>query len=101
MKSCGQGSGVAPTPSHDALYANPAPNCCHASGTVITGDSFIADVRPISQDDPVSGFIEVFKYAVKFPTRSLPTPCTPGKLCAENDSSPVLDAFGVSRCPTN
>ena len=32
----------------------------------ITGDSFIVDVRPISEDDPVSGFIEVFKYAVKF-----------------------------------
>jgi hypothetical protein len=32
----------------------------------ITGDSFIVDVRAISQDDPVSGFMEVFKYAVKF-----------------------------------
>jgi hypothetical protein len=32
----------------------------------ITGDSFIVDVRPIDQEDPVSGFIEVFKYAVKF-----------------------------------
>ena len=32
----------------------------------ITGDSHVVDVRPISQDDPVSGFIEVFKYAVKF-----------------------------------
>ena len=32
----------------------------------ITGDSFIVDVRPVDQDDPVSGFIEVFKYAVKF-----------------------------------
>jgi len=32
----------------------------------ITGDSHIVDVRPISQADPVSGFIEVFKYAVKF-----------------------------------
>lgn len=32
----------------------------------ITGDSFIVDVRPISPEDPVSGFIEVFKYAVKF-----------------------------------
>ena len=32
----------------------------------ITGDSFIVDVRPISQKDPASGFIEVFKYAVKF-----------------------------------
>jgi hypothetical protein len=32
----------------------------------ITGDSFVVDVRPISQADPVSGFLEVFKYAVKF-----------------------------------
>ena len=32
----------------------------------LTGDSFIVDVRPISSDDPASGFIEVFKYAVKF-----------------------------------
>lgn len=32
----------------------------------ITGDSYIVDVRPISQDDPASGFVEVFKYAVKF-----------------------------------
>ncbi len=31
----------------------------------VTGDSYIVDVRPISQD-PVSGFLEVFKYAVKF-----------------------------------
>ena len=32
----------------------------------ITGDSHVVDVRPISQADPASGFIEVFKYAVKF-----------------------------------
>jgi hypothetical protein len=32
----------------------------------ITGDSFIVDVRPIDQADPVTGFLEVFKYAVKF-----------------------------------
>jgi len=36
----------------------------------ITGDSFIVDVRPISQEDPASGFIEVFKYAVKFSNQS-------------------------------
>lgn len=30
----------------------------------ITGDSFMCDVRPI--EDPVGGFCEVFKYAVKF-----------------------------------
>jgi len=32
----------------------------------ITGDSFEADIRPINPIDPVSGFSEVFKYAVKF-----------------------------------
>ena len=32
----------------------------------LTGDSHVVDVRPISQADPASGFIEVFKYAVKF-----------------------------------
>ena len=36
----------------------------------ITGDSHIVDVRPISQEDPASGFIEVFKYAVKFSEQS-------------------------------
>jgi hypothetical protein len=36
----------------------------------ITGDSFIVDVRPINQEDPASGFIEVFKYAVKFSEQS-------------------------------
>ena len=32
----------------------------------VTGDSYIVDVRPIDQTDPVAGFLEVFKYAVKF-----------------------------------
>lgn len=32
----------------------------------LTGDSYIVDVRPISQEDPASGFLEVFKYALKF-----------------------------------
>lgn len=31
----------------------------------LTGDSFIVDVRPIAED-VASGFVEVFKYAVKF-----------------------------------
>lgn len=31
----------------------------------VTGDSFIVDIRPI-QGDPAEGFIEVFKYALKF-----------------------------------
>lgn len=32
----------------------------------ITGDSFVVDVRPIDMEDPISGFLEVFKYALKF-----------------------------------
>jgi hypothetical protein len=36
----------------------------------ITGDSHMVDIRPIDLDDPVSGFIEVFKYAVKFSDQS-------------------------------
>jgi len=32
----------------------------------LTGDSFIVDVRPIDMADPVGGFCEVFKYALKF-----------------------------------
>ena len=35
-----------------------------AEWETITGDSFMCDVRPIA--DPVAGFCEVFKYAVKF-----------------------------------
>jgi len=43
---------------HDALSAE---------WLKITGDSFIVDVRPIGDpDDPISGFVEVFKYALKF-----------------------------------
>lgn len=48
----------------------------------ITGDSFIVDVRPISQEDPVSGFLEVFKYAVKF---------------AEQEPEDTVEAFCVLR----
>jgi hypothetical protein len=33
----------------------------------ITGDSYIVDVRPFSSEqDPAEGFVEVFKYAMKF-----------------------------------
>lgn len=32
----------------------------------ITGDSYIVDCRPIAQESPAEGFVEVFKYAVKF-----------------------------------
>ena len=36
----------------------------------MTGDSFIVDVRPINIQDPITGFLEVFKYAVKFNDQS-------------------------------
>ena len=32
----------------------------------LTGDSYIVDVRPIDMTDPIAGFCEVFKYALKF-----------------------------------
>lgn len=32
----------------------------------ITGDSFMVDVSPIDVDSPAGGFLEVFKYALKF-----------------------------------
>ena len=38
----------------------------------ITKDSFIVDVREIDQVEPVTGFLEVFKYAVKFSDQPLP-----------------------------
>lgn len=38
----------------------------------ITGDSFMVDVRPFDgSQDPVEGFFEVFKYAIKFSSLSL------------------------------
>jgi hypothetical protein len=53
---------------HMIALAESMPDQAHLSEVWhgITGDSFIVDVRPIDQDDPVSGFLEVFKYAVKF-----------------------------------
>ena len=64
----GSGSGVWHPHLHMIALAEcePSAELLSREWHEITGDSFIVDVRPISQDDPVSGFIEVFKYAVKF-----------------------------------
>jgi len=64
----GNGSGVWHPHLHMIALAEVMPDAERLSREwhQITGDSFIVDVRPISQEDPVSGFIEVFKYAVKF-----------------------------------
>ena len=37
-----------------------------AEWLALTGDSLIVDVRPMNMADPVGGFCEVFKYALKF-----------------------------------
>lgn len=37
-----------------------------AEWRAITGDSFVVDVRPMDEADPVGAFLEVFKYALKF-----------------------------------
>ena len=64
----GQGSGLWHPHLHMIALAEVMPDAERLSRDwhEITGDSFIVDVRPISQDDPASGFVEVFKYAVKF-----------------------------------
>lgn len=64
----GAGSGKWHPHLHMIALAPHAPDQAElaAEWKAITGDSFIVDVRPISQADPVSGFLEVFKYALKF-----------------------------------
>jgi hypothetical protein len=64
----GSGSGVWHPHLHMIALAEVEPNAEKLSREwhEITGDSYIVDVRPISQEDPASGFVEVFKYAVKF-----------------------------------
>jgi hypothetical protein len=64
----GTGSGVWHPHLHMIALAESQPDAVELSAEWhnITGDSFIVDVRPISQQDPASGFVEVFKYAVKF-----------------------------------
>lgn len=37
-----------------------------AEWKALTGDSYIVDVRPLDEADPVAAFCEVFKYALKF-----------------------------------
>lgn len=64
----GSGSGLWHPHLHMIALAESQPDQLELSQAWknITGDSHIVDVRPISQEDPISGFMEVFKYAVKF-----------------------------------
>ena len=64
----GQGSNLWHPHLHMVAMAEHAPDKGMLSSEwhSITGDSFIVDVRPIDEADPASGFLEVFKYALKF-----------------------------------
>lgn len=64
----GKGSGLWHPHLHMIALSESQPDAVQLSQEWhnITGDSFVVDVRPISQEDPASGFVEVFKYAVKF-----------------------------------
>lgn len=61
-----KGKGWHPHAHMIALAASePSQEALSAEWHGVTGDSFVVDVRPI-QGDPAEGFMEVFKYAVKF-----------------------------------
>lgn len=64
----GSGSGLWHPHLHMIALAETAPDAFELAKEWknITGDSFIVHVTPIDQEDPISGFMEVFKYAVKF-----------------------------------
>lgn len=64
----GKGSGLWHPHLHMIALAENAPDSQQLASEwhAITVDSFIVDVRPIQEDDHISGFMEVFKYAVKF-----------------------------------
>jgi len=68
----GSGSGLWHPHLHMIALAEVQPDQAQLSQEwhAITGDSYIVDVRPINPVDPASGFVEVFKYAVKFSSQS-------------------------------
>ena len=47
-------------------HQKPDPFALSKEWKSITGDSYIVDVRPLDESDPVAAFCEVFKYALKF-----------------------------------
>jgi hypothetical protein len=63
----------------------------------ITGDSFIVDVRPIV-GDPAEGFMEVFKYAVKFSDQPVADTWHAFQTLKGKRLLALLGASEVSRC---
>lgn len=64
----GVGSGLWHPHLHMVAMAAESPDqaALSAEWHAITGDSFVVDVRPIDESDAAGGFLEVFKYALKF-----------------------------------
>jgi len=71
LETTNKGNGWHPHAHFIVLAASaPCQDALSAEWHRITGDSFIVDARPIT-GDPAEGFMEVFKYAVKFSDLSL------------------------------
>ena len=70
----GKGSGIWHPHAHYIWLCESSPDASKLAleWHLITGDSFIVDVTPFSEEKDVSGgFLEVFKYALKFSTMEL------------------------------
>ena len=62
---------MASTHAHDlAMLRSSRRSSAQGNGKPFTGDSFIVDVRPMHGE--IDGFLETFKYALKFSDLELP-----------------------------
>lgn len=91
----GRGSGQWHPHVHGIWLAESQPDrfALSAEWRELTGDSYIVDVRPI-EGDPVDGFLEVFKYALKFSDME-PADTFAAYLLLKGER--LLDAAGVFR----
>lgn len=93
----GSGSGLWHPHTHMIwlCYEEPDAEKLSAEWRHWTGDSFIVDVRPFdNQEDLVSGFLEVFKYALKFADLALEDNWEAFKKLSNKR---LVDAFGLLR----
>lgn len=89
---------MAPSLAHDRLgRGRTQPGAFVEEWHQITGDSFIVDVRPIV-GDPAEGFMEVFKYAVKFSDQPVADTWHAFQTLKGNAFLALLGASEVSRC---
>lgn len=93
----GSGSGLWHPHAHSVWLCHEAPDADKLAEEWhgFTGDSFIVDVRPFyNQDDVISGFLEVFKYALKFSELPLEDNWQAFELLSDRR---LVDAFGLLR----